>query len=274
MTGTTLPVTAEWLRELVAAWRGLRTGATAPDIGALTRFDKWLFASEGGRLSVARDVFAVLDAGGRTLFSSSSVTRALGYTREGLKAVSFNSLIHPADLRWGPFSRLGAADSTACEIRLRHQFRHWIEFDYVATQDNIGVVYLLARDTARKGRESISESRAAELFDRMFKLAPIGIAITDASGQIIETNRAFRELLGYSRLELDGRSFYSLTYPDDVSTNRALHDQLLDGTLDCYELTKRYLHRDGHAVDARLTVSFISDRNGQPEFLVGFIQPA
>ncbi len=56
----------------------------------------------------------------------------------------------------------------------------------------------------------------------IFEQAQLGICLIDLDGRAIESNRAFREFVGYSREEIRALRFTEYTHPDDVPANVAL----------------------------------------------------
>lgn len=116
----------------------------------------------------------------------------------------------------------------------------------------------------------IAEARtwiaAPEQFTARFRLffedAPIGMAVGDAQGQILEANRALCVLLGYERQELLGRDFLALSHPDDRAREAAALARVLDGPGDAYEIEKRFHRRDGQVVHALLRGTVLRDARG------------
>ena len=53
-----------------------------------------------------------------------------------------------------------------------------------------------------------------------------------------------------------------MTHPDDRTVGRERARRLQAGELDTFQVTKRYLHRDGHSVWAELSVSAVRDESG------------
>lgn len=88
----------------------------------------------------------------------------------------------------------------------------------------------------------------------LFEDAPLGFAVVDRSGRILEANARFRELLVRTEAELEGLTFREITHPDDARLSSELFDQLLEGRLPGYTYEKRYLRPDGDTVHARTTV--------------------
>jgi PAS domain S-box-containing protein len=110
------------------------------------------------------------------------------------------------------------------------------------------------------------------LFEAIFRNAAIGIALVDMQGRPVESNAALERMLGYSSDELRAMSFTEFTHPDDVEADWDLFQELIVGKRDHYEMHKRYLHRDGRIVSARLTVSLIRGADGTPHHAVGMVE--
>jgi PAS domain S-box-containing protein len=135
----------------------------------------------------------------------------------------------------------------------------------------VGMVSLLADVTAQKQAEQ--ELRASEeRFRAYFEHASIGMALTATDGTFIRVNAALADMLGYAVEELLGRTFLSVTHPEDIAQNLELIDALLAGEQPSVELEKRYVRRDGTAVWALMTSSLIRNARGEPELLVTQIQ--
>ncbi|MDT8311516.1 MAG: PAS domain-containing protein, partial [Methylophaga sp.] len=109
-------------------------------------------------------------------------------------------------------------------------------------------------------------------FRKIFEQAATGVAVTTPDGQVVHANQAYCMMLGYSEDELKTLDFRSLTHPDDRQQNRQEIQQLLTGQQDSLIIEKRYLHKTGDSVWARLSVTVQRDVNDNPEFLVGITE--
>jgi diguanylate cyclase (GGDEF)-like protein/PAS domain S-box-containing protein len=118
--------------------------------------------------------------------------------------------------------------------------------------------------------ESETRRREAERrWQLTFEHSPVGTAIIDQDGQLVQFNDALLEMLGYTRSELNQRTFANVTHPDDVDLDLQLFAELLEGDRDSYEIEKRYLHRDGHVVWGLLHVGIIRAEDGSMQSVVG-----
>jgi PAS domain S-box-containing protein len=64
------------------------------------------------------------------------------------------------------------------------------------------------------------DSRTRER-DRLWKLSPDLMAVTDVSGKLVRSNPAWQSQLGWSREEITDRSFLELLHPDDLENTTA-----------------------------------------------------
>ena len=121
--------------------------------------------------------------------------------------------------------------------------------------------------------ETSQPPRSIARFRAVFENAGIGIAIADSSGRLLETNAALQNMLGYTAEELRQKSYGEVTHPDDLERERALSVDLLNGSKSELQLEKRYIHRDGHVVWGRLTLTVVGKDAGVGEdFAVAMVE--
>lgn len=131
-------------------------------------------------------------------------------------------------------------------------------------------VFLRGRDFASLPPGSTpSMSPSSRDFQQAFRHAPVGIALVSPTGELLDVNRRFSELVGYSREELRELTFQDITHPDDLEADLANVQALLRDEIDGYTMEKRYIHKDGHEVWIDLHVSLVRDASGEPDHLLG-----
>lgn len=115
-------------------------------------------------------------------------------------------------------------------------------------------------------RDEIDSQFLARLLDQTSQ----PFLAVDLEGNVLRSNRAFEELLGYTAEDLRATSAQRLTPPEHWSTSQHALDQLaLHGKAERYE--KQYLHRDGRRIPVALVTDFFRDENGAPQGYYAFI---
>src|ERR1700741_2507310 len=115
------------------------------------------------------------------------------------------------------------------------------------------------------GEAAQTRSQDTQLFRDVFNASPIGIAVENLEGQPLFVNRAFCSMLGFTEEELRDKHCVDFSPPEDADRDWALFQQLRAGSIDHYQLEKRYFRKDGSLVWGRLSISLL---NSHPSPLV------
>jgi PAS domain S-box-containing protein len=105
-----------------------------------------------------------------------------------------------------------------------------------------------------------------------FEQAAIGIAHLTLDEQWISVNQRYCDITGYTREEILRSRVEHLTHPDDLPASLEFIRRIRDGELPEYRMEKRYIRKDGSVIWVNLTVSIVRAVDGQPLYLVGFIE--
>lgn len=127
---------------------------------------------------------------------------------------------------------------------------------------------LAVRQQQRDAERLQSELR----FRATFEQAAVGIAHVALDGQWLRVNQPLCRMLGYPREELIKRSFQDITHPDDLDLDLQLTQQLIDGEVNCLNLEKRYLRRDGSVLWAALSATLVRHTNGEPHYFISVLE--
>jgi len=110
-----------------------------------------------------------------------------------------------------------------------------------------------------------STEEAKTLFYNAFQASPIGIVMENLDGQPLFVNPAFCAMLGFTEEEMRNKHCVDFSPAEDAEKDWALFQQLRAGSIDHYQIDKRYFRRDGTLVWGRLSISLL---NGSPSPLV------
>lgn len=149
--------------------------------------------------------------------------------------------------------------------------RIWVRTSKAPLHDQRGdVIGLLGvyEDINEQKQLELALRESEERFRMAFQTAAIGMTLVGLDGHWLKVNRSFCKIVGYSEQELLHLTFQEITHPHDLPSDLELVEQLSAGEINHYQLEKRYLHKKGHVVWVRLSVSLISDAQGNPIYFV------
>ena len=122
----------------------------------------------------------------------------------------------------------------------------------------------LAEDTALQQ----SEKR----FRTVFGAVPLGIAIANPEGYILEVNNTFIKMLGYRKNEIKKMTFHDITHPEDRQKTLKLFNAVRKGKINSYRTETRYLKKDGQFIWGIIRATAVRDNNGNIEYWLGIVE--
>lgn len=133
-------------------------------------------------------------------------------------------------------------------------------------------VALVVHDITENKRAEEALQESEERFSNAFKYAAIGMALVSTEGKWLKVNRSVCDLLGYSESELSSKTFQDITHPDDLDADLMHVRRMLAGEIRTYEMLKRYFHKSGHIIWARLSVSLVRNQKREPLYFISQIE--
>lgn len=157
-------------------------------------------------------------------------------------------------------------------LRLRHPkgSARWLASRSQVLRNDDGSVrevLSVSRDVTETMLARIALRDSDRQFTHAFDDALFGMALSTLDGRLIRVNRAFADLLGYQPQQLLEQTVASITprgFRDEDTTNTA---QLVDGSLESVDVTKRYLHAEGHQIAVRVRAVLIRSGSEEPRIL-------
>lgn len=161
------------------------------------------------------------------------------------------------------------------QFGLPGRHRHFeIRFSPIKEGDGriLGATQISTDITARKeAEEAVRQSERN--FRAVFEQAAVGIARVSFTGaRWIDVNPAFQRMLGYGVEEMLATPWPEITHPEDLDLDLVPFRQMAAGELGNYTVEKRFIHKDGHQVWARLTLSLVRDVEGCPDYEIAVIE--
>jgi diguanylate cyclase (GGDEF)-like protein/PAS domain S-box-containing protein len=108
-----------------------------------------------------------------------------------------------------------------------------------------------------------------ELIREAFDRTSVGLVVISPDGVFRQVNRAFCEMVGYAREEVEGQSFRQITHPEDIARDEEHLRAIRAGGDIPPTVDKRFLRKNGAEVWVRRSAAVMRDAAGQPRFIVG-----
>ena len=110
------------------------------------------------------------------------------------------------------------------------------------------------------------------VLEEVLRHTPVGVVLSDLHGTIIDVNDALCAMIGYDRAELIGNVLTRFSHPDDLCDIQQRTDDLREGRTGHYTVHRRYVARDGRVVHAKVSVSIVRSRTGEPVCGIGIVE--
>lgn len=109
-------------------------------------------------------------------------------------------------------------------------------------------------------------------FRTIFDNAAIGIVMAEPSGVFLLVNEAFCKLVGYKKEDLENVNFKDITFSEDLMREKELIQRAKRKRENGYQLEKRYIHKNGDIIWAKVTVQFKWKNNGNIDYILGLAE--
>lgn len=111
-----------------------------------------------------------------------------------------------------------------------------------------------------------------ERFKEIYDQSAVGESIVSLTGDWLDVNKRLCEITGYSKEELVGKNFQSITYPDDKEKSADAIKNLVSGKVSTLKLEKRYLHKNGSIIWVLISIAVCYDKNNKPQYFIAHTQ--
>jgi diguanylate cyclase (GGDEF)-like protein/PAS domain S-box-containing protein len=148
---------------------------------------------------------------------------------------------------------------------------HWAqELVAIKTQSLSEANQALSKEIEARKEMTIALEASKQRFQAIFHEAAIGIAQTDLTEKIIDSNRSLQLLLRYHEKELYDRPLKAFAHPSDALLDQSLIEKMLSGRYDTYQISKRYICKNGAIVWTNQSCSIVRDTTNP--FIINMIE--
>jgi two-component system, NarL family, sensor histidine kinase UhpB len=135
----------------------------------------------------------------------------------------------------------------------------------------IGVGGIATDITDRNKAEQVLRASERQFRDA-FEKSAVGMVIKDLEGRIVQLNRTYCDIVGYSKEQLLHTEYIRITHQDDRARNSDLMHKLLRGDIPSFVLEKRYVRNDGSIVWVQNSVTLLRDYRGVPDRYIALVE--
>jgi diguanylate cyclase (GGDEF)-like protein/PAS domain S-box-containing protein len=228
----------------------------------------------------AADVIGVLDATGIIRFQSPASRLVLGFHPEEMTGTHFSTYVHPDEEPMIERFLHDVIANPGRHLPLTYRCRHkdgswrWLEatITNLLSDPSIRGVVINARDITERmlAEQATRESQAR--FLSAFHDAAVGMAIIGLDRQLIQVNPAFCAMTGYSEAELLTMTDAHISHPEDINVGGEFAQQVVQGSINTFQIEKRYLSRSGITIWCLVNIAAVRDESGAPLYLLAQAQ--
>jgi PAS domain S-box-containing protein len=132
---------------------------------------------------------------------------------------------------------------------------------------------VILRDITERHEADERLRASEEKFRAAFQFAAVGIGrVRFADARWMDANEALCDMVGYTEEEMRATPWPEITHPEDVDLDRIPFQRMSAGEIDHYAVEKRFIHKEGRIVWARLTLSLARDAAGNPEYEIAIVE--
>jgi PAS domain S-box-containing protein len=128
------------------------------------------------------------------------------------------------------------------------------------------------RYAIERKRSEIALHESEARFRKVFEEGPVGMALLDLRGRLLNVNEAFCRMLGRDGAELIGAHITDVTHPQDVADILRSLKRLYAGEVAVLHRQQRYVARDERLLWTNLTASVIRDAAGIPLYAIAIAE--
>ena len=204
----------------------------------------------------------------------------LGYNESELIGKSIADVTYPEDVDVGMAELKQLLEGTIKSAKMQKRYLRkdgsmfWGEITmYMVRDENNKPLYFLPiiQDITERLQAETNLKESEEKFRIFFENSMVGKSMTSIDGKL-KTNKAFKQILGYSEEELANLKWQQITHPDDIERDQNIINTVISGAQDSASWEKRYIHKNGNIVWVDISTTLQRDKENNPlYFITGMI---
>lgn len=232
-------------------------------------------------IDIASALVTVLDRDGHILYFNRYSEKMTGYRFDEIRGkMLWDILILPEEKEgvMKAFLQLRAGDfpnKYENYWRTKDGSKILIAWSNTAVIDDLGnVSHVIGTgiDITESRQKELELMESEEKFRTAFEYAGIGKVLIGPDGSWMNTNKAFRTMLGYSENELEEICFQDIIHPDSMGIFKSAADNLFSGKIDSEHLELCFVMKNETTIWGLLSMAVLRDEKRSPINLIIQIQ--
>ncbi len=224
------------------------------------------------------DAYVLMDTQGKVMKMNDAALALFGYD-PAVNPVNVTSLIHKDDMTYamesfGKLLKDGFFTDYQARVYTKEKGERTVHINASLLYDNdktpIAAQGIVRDITDELEGQHVFEQQKQQL-ETIVENSSLGIVLTHF-GAVVQTNKAFQDLLGYTENELIKFSVTDISAPDQRSSSIEHMEQLNNGTINQFTINKQYIKKDGSLVWARTNVSAVRNPDGSILYQIALVE--
>ena len=224
------------------------------------------------------DAYVLMDIKGNVVKMNQTATALFGYNIATEK-INVLSLIYEKDMPYAMESfhsllKDGAFSDYQARVNTKNKGVRNVHINASIIKDETGKT-IAAQGIVRDITQELLNAQQLEEQRRQLAVivdnSSLGIVLTQF-GKILQTNKAFENILGYTKEELINKEVKYISLKEEYPSSRLQMDALNKGDIDNFSINKRYIKKNKTIIWARTNVAAVRHIDGSIKYQVALIE--
>ncbi len=212
----------------------------------------------------------IADSSSYYLDANKAMCQMLGLSHQELVGKHATDIVTPIEYKYiNPALKTIQNDNTyQKEWEFKRKDKTTFVADVQVAKMPDGNLMAIVRDVTKQREAEISVRENEQRFRTIFEQSASGMCITGLDGKLIDVNLPFCDMLEYSKEELVGLHFNSITFPEDINIGNESIKKMLSLTTPKIAFEKRYLTKGGKIIWVRINTALLRDKENNPLYFI------
>ena len=224
------------------------------------------------------DAYVLMDTKGEVLKMNDAAIALFGYN-PAEEVINVTQLIYKEDIAYamqsfGSLLQDGFFSDYQARVYTKHKEVRTVHINasliYDSNKQAVAAQGIVRDITDELEAKRIFEEQKQQL-ETIIENSSLGIVLTHF-GSIVQSNKAFQELLGYNDKELMGLAVEKISASDQRDSSVQLMEQLNTGAINQFTMSKQYVRKNGTLVWARTNVSAVRNPDKSIRYQIALVE--